>query len=224
MGKWLAVNGEAIYGTSPTLFGAEAGAFSATDKDSKGKARWVPAWQWRSTTRPDKIYLEIFAWPAAGVFHLDKLPRKVTGAYLLADAKHAPLKLTHTGDALDIALPAQAPDPIASVIVLENTEIALGWAIIGSPKGPITNVTEITARFRATGHSVFRCSLGRANADGLNEARRGGFCGLSSLPEPPQAAYLAVRFTELLQRAVNARRSRANAVRCTVAVCCKRCT
>ena len=27
VGKWLAVNGEAIYGTQPTLFGDEAGSF-----------------------------------------------------------------------------------------------------------------------------------------------------------------------------------------------------
>jgi alpha-L-fucosidase len=121
MGKWLAVNGEAIYGTKPTLFGAEAGAPSPTEKDKKGNPKFVPAWEWRSTTASDKVYLEIFQWPA-GSFHLadvDKLPRKVIGAYLLADPKHTPLKLTQTGDALDIQLPAAAPDPIASVVVLE---------------------------------------------------------------------------------------------------------
>ncbi len=52
MGRWLAVNGEAIYGTQPTLFGAEAGAFSATEKDSRGNPRFIPAWDWRSTTAP----------------------------------------------------------------------------------------------------------------------------------------------------------------------------
>ena len=71
MGEWLAVNGEAIYGTQPTLFGAEAGAFSATEKDKNGKPKFVPAWKWRSTTRPDKIYIEIFKWPS-GAFHLDQ--------------------------------------------------------------------------------------------------------------------------------------------------------
>jgi alpha-L-fucosidase len=118
MGKWLAVNGEAVYGTHPTLFGAEAGALSTTEKDKEGKPKFIPAWNWRSTTAPDKIYIEIFTWPADGVFHLDKLPRKVTGAYLLADEAHKPLKLTHKGDSLDVHLPAQALDPIATVLVL----------------------------------------------------------------------------------------------------------
>jgi alpha-L-fucosidase len=119
MGKWLAVNGEAIYGTKPTLFGAEAGGPSPTEKDKKGNPKFVSTWEWRSTTAADKIYLEIFQWPA-GRFHLDQVPRKVTGAYLLADPKHTPLKLTRSGDALDIQLPAAAPDPIASVVVLET--------------------------------------------------------------------------------------------------------
>jgi alpha-L-fucosidase len=117
MGAWLKVNGEAIYGTGPTLFGAEAGAFSPTEKDSKGKPKWVPAWNWRSTTAPDKIYIEIFNWPT-GAFHLENVPRTVTKAYLLAGSAHTPLKLTANGGGLDIQLPPQAPDPISSVLVL----------------------------------------------------------------------------------------------------------
>jgi alpha-L-fucosidase len=119
MGKWLAVNGEAIYGTQPTLFGAEAGAFSATEKDKKGNPKFVPAWEWRSTTAANKIYIEMFKWPA-GSFHLDKLPRKVTGDYLLADPAHELLELNPAGDGLDIQLPPTPLDPIATVLVLET--------------------------------------------------------------------------------------------------------
>jgi alpha-L-fucosidase len=118
MGRWLKVNGEAIYGTQPTLFGEEAGAFSATEKDKKGAPKFIPTWNWRSTTAPNKIYVEIFTWPTAA-FHLDKVPRKVTKAYLLADSAHKPLKLTQTGAILDVQLPAKALDPIATVLVLE---------------------------------------------------------------------------------------------------------
>ena len=121
MGAWLKVNGEAIYGTRPTLFGAEAGALSATEKDKKGAPKFISAWDWRSTTSPDKIYIEIFNWPK-GTFHLDKVPRKVTSAYLLADAAHKPLKLTQSGDSVDVQLPAKALDPIATVLVLETSK------------------------------------------------------------------------------------------------------
>ncbi len=119
VGQWTAVNGEAIYGTKPTLFGAEAGSFSTTEKDKNGKPKFIASWNWRSTTAPHKIYIEIFNWPQ-GSFHLDKLPRNVTSAYLLADKTHKPLKLTKTGDSLDIQLPAKALDPIATVLVLNT--------------------------------------------------------------------------------------------------------
>jgi alpha-L-fucosidase len=122
MGKWLAVNGEAIYDTKPTLFGAEAGAISPTEKDEDGKPKFIATWNWRSTTRPDKIYIELFTWPGDATFHLDKMPRKVTSAYLLADPAHTPLKLKQTADSLDVQLPAKALDPIATVIVINTSK------------------------------------------------------------------------------------------------------
>jgi alpha-L-fucosidase len=119
VGKWLDVNGDAIYGTQPTLFGPEAGSFSTTEKDKDGKPKFIPSWKWRSTTKADKIYIEVFQWPT-GAFHLDKVSRTVDSAYLLADANKTPLKVTQSGGGIDIQLPAKAIDPIATVIVLNT--------------------------------------------------------------------------------------------------------
>ena len=120
MGKWLAVNGEAIYATGPTLFGDEAGSFSTTEKDKEGKPKFIPTWKWRSTTTANRIYIHFFEWPGTK-FQLSKVPRQVTGAWLLADSAHSPLKVGRTADGVDVTLPAKAPDPIASVLVLKTT-------------------------------------------------------------------------------------------------------
>jgi alpha-L-fucosidase len=119
IGKWLNVNGDAIYGTEPTLFGAEAGSFSSTQLDKNGKPKFIPAWQWRSTTTASKVYIELFQWPA-GVFHLDTMPRKVSAAYLLADTSRKHLVYRQTAAGVDVQLPAKALDPVATVLVLET--------------------------------------------------------------------------------------------------------
>ena len=79
----------------------------------------MPATAWRCTTKPGKLYVHLFQWPA-GSFELSKVKGKVSRAYLLADAAHKPLKLTQEGDRVAVALPEKAPGQIATVLVLET--------------------------------------------------------------------------------------------------------
>ncbi len=118
VGRWMDVNGESIYGTGPTPFGAEAGAFSPTEKDKKGQPVFVPTWQWRCTTKPGRLYVHVFTWPN-GTLELPAVKNEIRQAYLLSDASHRPLTWKKTATGVAISLPAQAPDAIDSVICLE---------------------------------------------------------------------------------------------------------
>ena len=112
----MKVNGEAVYGTGPTPFGAEAGSYSDTEKDKNGKPKFITTWDWRATTKPGKIYLIIFNWPADGKFVVPGLDSRVKKAYLLEDGKKIGFRQNEQG--VTLSLPETAPDKNASVICL----------------------------------------------------------------------------------------------------------
>ena len=98
MGGWLAANGDAIYGT-------KGGPFKP--------------FPWgRCTQKPGKLYLHVFDWPKGELF-VPGLKNRVTKAYLLVDKAQNGLAVTAAADGVRIKLPAEAPDKIASVVVLE---------------------------------------------------------------------------------------------------------
>jgi len=136
VGVWLRVNGEAIYGARASNLGtigtprAAPGANIENQPKGKAKARksrepelefaWVatsrPAS--KATAQPAKIYRHIFKWPA-GHLKVEGMTNQVSKAYLLGDAARTPLELSQKEGVFSVVLPANAPDPIATVVCLE---------------------------------------------------------------------------------------------------------
>lgn len=99
IGQWLKVNGESIYGTRPSPF-----------KESF-------AWG-KVTTSAGKLYLHVLHWPADGRLSIPTW-NSVSHAFFLADPSRG-LAFETASDATTIFLPAAAPDPNDTVIVLEG--------------------------------------------------------------------------------------------------------
>ena len=115
MGDWLKVNGEAIYGTDGTPWGTEFGEYGTVN----GKRKFIAAPAvWRATTKPGKVYIHVLKWPQDGKLVLPALPKTITSGRLLADSA-ANIGIKQSATNITLTLPAQAPDPIASVIRLD---------------------------------------------------------------------------------------------------------
>lgn len=98
VGKWLAVNGESIYGAGPTPFGAELGSTA-----------------WRCTTKPGFLYIHLFNWPGSRL-ELTDVPA-VEEIRLLADPKTT-LPFDQDGGMLSVDLPKEPDDSVDTVLRL----------------------------------------------------------------------------------------------------------
>jgi alpha-L-fucosidase len=95
IGIWLQANGDSIY---ETTYGPIQGAAA-----------------FRTTVKGKSIYVHVFDWPSSGL-EVSGLEAKIDSARLLANGK--PLSFHQSDSGIRIDLPAQAPEPNVSVIVL----------------------------------------------------------------------------------------------------------
>ena len=103
MGKWLQVNGEAVYGTSASPF-------------PKG-VKWG-----RATQKGNMLYLVVFDLPKDRALLMPGLKTPVKSAWLLADAKKSPLAVATVPKGVTVTLPEGAKlDPHATVVAVELT-------------------------------------------------------------------------------------------------------
>lgn len=112
IGQWLQVNGEAIYGAGPTLFGAELA--SSAVHDTKFVYR-KPA-GWRCTTKDSRLYIHLFDCPG-GTAHLSGMASNIRSARFLANNEPAPV--VQKGCDVEIHAPAVPPGDLAVVLRLD---------------------------------------------------------------------------------------------------------
>jgi alpha-L-fucosidase len=117
VGRWLKVNGEAVYGAGVSPFGEEFGEASARGrKDVRGNPLFYPQTEWRVTTKPGKLYFTFFNEPRAP-FEIPAMTNRITRAYQLADK--APIELKTEGGKTTFTMPRPMLDPMATVVVVE---------------------------------------------------------------------------------------------------------
>ena len=116
-GRWLKVNGEAVYGAMPTPFGEELGEPSAKGtKDLRGTPLFLSRDEYRVTAKPGKLYFTFFI-ETRVPFELPAMRNAVKRAYLLAN--NAPLELAVKDGRTSFTLPRPILDPMGTVVVVE---------------------------------------------------------------------------------------------------------
>jgi alpha-L-fucosidase len=117
VGRWLKVNGEAVYGAGASPWGDETGEPSSRGtKDLRGNALFLPRNEWRATTKPGKVYFTFFQEPRVP-FEIPPMKNAVKRAYRLADGEPVEIKVEGGRPLLNMTRPMW--DPTATVVVVE---------------------------------------------------------------------------------------------------------
>lgn len=103
VGRWMKVNGEAIYGT-------QAGPFPR-------RLPWGRVTMRSNADGTTTLYAHVWEWPADGKILLPTLKGEPTGGRLLANGTAVTAAPSEKG--LELTLPGEAPDPDVSVVRLD---------------------------------------------------------------------------------------------------------
>jgi len=104
IGKWMDVNGESIYGTEASPF---------------FKLPWGRCTS-RKTDKGSILYLHVFNWPENQLLRVPGISTEIGSIKLMAD-QELELSFHSEGDDVLIELPAEAPDPVNTVVVVETS-------------------------------------------------------------------------------------------------------
>jgi alpha-L-fucosidase len=102
IGQWMKVNRESIYGTTASPF---------------PKLGWGRCTQKKLADGNTRLYLHVFDWPKSGQLVLPGLANQALKATLLAGG--GSLKVTAAENQISIAVPAEAPDKMDTVVALD---------------------------------------------------------------------------------------------------------
>lgn len=106
IGRWLAINGDAIYGCDGT-------PLRATQHD------WGRLTHKTLTNGRERLYVHVFNWPLDTILRITGITSAPKQVYLLQDKLAEEIPFTQKGPILHLHTPRVAPDPFVSVVVLE---------------------------------------------------------------------------------------------------------